>query len=42
MLSIIYNKEKHTTNKLFKTIRQAEKVGSNSFWYSDTINVQFF
>ena len=31
-----------TSHKLSKTIRQAEKVGSNSFLYSDAKNREFF
>ena len=31
-----------TSHKLSKTIRQAEKVGFNSFLYSDTKNVKMF
>ena len=31
-----------TSHKLFKTIKQAEKVGSNSSFYSDTKKVKLF
>ena len=31
-----------TSHKLFKTIRQAKKVGSNSSLYSDTKKVKIF
>ena len=31
-----------TSHKLSKTIRQAEKLGSNSSWYSDTKKWKFF
>ena len=31
-----------TSHKLSKTIRQTEKVGSNSFLYSDTKKWKFF
>ena len=31
-----------TSHKLSKTIRQTEKVGSNSFLYSDTKKVKIF
>ena len=38
----IITEHPETSHKLTKTIRQAEKVGSNSFLYSDTKNVKNF
>ena len=38
----VITKHPKTSHKLFKTIRQAEKVGSNSSLYSDTKKVNIF
>ena len=38
----IITEHPETSHKLTKTIRQAEKVGSNSFLYSDAKNVKNF